>query len=241
MTRTNHLGQPIGDALPAGWTPPPRPVPVTLEGRFAQIVPLQAGLHGEQLFEAFRKDTDGAGWTYMANGPYDRLDDFMQWLTAAEASTDPMFFAYIDQSTGRAAGYGSFLRIEAAMGCIEAGNIRMSPAMQRTPVSTEAMHLKMAYAFGLGYRRYEWKCDALNAPSRRAAGRLGFTFEGIFRKALHYKGRSRDTAWFSITDDEWPAVCKAHQAWLHPGNFDAEGRQKQPLASFLAPGQPGSP
>jgi len=233
MTRTNELGQPIGEPLPKGWRPPTEPAAVTLNGRYVTVEPLQAAVHGKDLYRALQEDTSGAGWTYLMNGPYAGLEDFLVWLQSAELSTDPLFSAYVDQRTARAVGYGAFMRMDAAMGCVEVGNLRMSPLLQRTAMSTEAMHLKMAYAFKLGYRRYEWKCDALNAPSRQAAARLGFTFEGIFRNATHYKGRSRDTAWYSITDDEWPAIRAAHNAWLHPDNFDANGHQKRSLGEFI--------
>jgi len=232
MTVANDLGQPVGNPLPEGWAPPSAPERVKLEGRTVNVVPLNAETHGADLFDAFQKDVTGAGWTYMANGPYDSFDDFMEWLKGAEASPDPMFFAYINAETGTAIGYGSLMRINPAMGVIEIGNIRMSPLLQRTPMSTEAIHLKTQYIFDLGYRRFEWKCDHLNAPSRTAADRLGFIFEGIFRKGMHYKGRSRDTAWYSITDDEWPAIRGAQQTWLAADNFDANGNQKQRLATL---------
>ncbi|MEM7076317.1 MAG: GNAT family protein [Pseudomonadota bacterium] len=227
------MGQPVGDPLPEGWAPPPGPSRVTLTGRTVKVVPLSAEAHGSDLFDAFQKDETGAGWTYMANGPYDTLDDFMTWLTGAEASPDPMFFAYLDAETGKAIGYGSLMRIDSPMAAIEIGNIRMSPLLQRTPMSTEAIHLKAQYVFDLGYRRFEWKCDHLNAPSRSAADRLGFVYEGIFRKAMHYKGRSRDTAWYSITDDEWPAIQEAQRTWLAADNFDSDGTQKQRLADLV--------
>lgn len=233
MTTTNELGQPVGNSLPKGWTPPPDPSRVTLAGRTVKVVPLDANVHGAELYEAFQKDETGAGWTYMANGPYGNFDDFMDWLKGAEVSADPMFFAYLNAETGKAIGYGSLMRIDAAMAAIEIGNIRMSPLLQRTPMSTEAIHLKAQYVFDLGYRRFEWKCDHLNAPSRKAADRLGFTYEGTFRNAMHYKGRSRDTAWYSITDEEWPVVSDAHKAWLHPDNFAEGGSQKQSLAKYV--------
>lgn len=240
MSNVNELGQPIGDPLPRGWAAPPPPSRVTLTGRYVQIVPLDADAHAKDLFESNQQDTSGAGWTYMLNGPYDNFEEFKQWLQTSAVSSDPMFFAYLDGNSGKAIGYGSFMRIEPAMGCIEVGNIRMSPLLQRTPMSTEAMYLKMKYAFDIGYRRYEWKCDSLNEPSRKAADRLGFTFEGVFRKAVHYKGRNRDTAWFSITDDEWPYIRSAHEAWLDPSNFDGGGKQSRSLRDFMRDGKPGN-
>ena len=154
------------------------------------------------------------------------------WLSKSAWGRDRLAFAFVDKASGRALGFGSYLRIQPTAGSIEIGYIWLSPLLQRTPMSTEAMHLLMAHAFELGFRRYEWKCDALNAPSRRAAERLGFTFEGIFRQAIHYKGRNRDTAWYSITDDEWPAIREAQRAWLQPENFDADGRQRRSLNDF---------
>jgi len=233
MARTNALGQPIGDALPDGWSPPPRPVRLSLEGRWAHVVPLNASAHGSQLFDALQNDTTGAGWTYMTHGPYSSLESFMAWLQKAETDQGSMFFAYLNAKTRRAIGFGAFQRITPAAATIEIGGILMSPLMQRTPMSTEAMFLKAAYVFSLGYRRLEWKCDALNAPSNAAAKRLGFSFEGIFRKAMHYKGRSRDTAWYAIIDEDWPRIEQAHKAWLSPENFEHDGTQKQRLADLM--------
>jgi len=170
----------------------------------------------------------------MANGPDPALDAFTRGLRPAAAGDDPLFFAFLNAATDAAIGYGALMRIDARMGCVEVGNIRLSPLMQRTPMSTEAIHLLADYVFRLGYRRFEWKCDMLNAPSRSAAARLGFVYEGVFRNAMHYKGRSRDTAWFSITDDEWPAVRRAQRAWLSETNFDADGVQIRPLSDFRA-------
>jgi RimJ/RimL family protein N-acetyltransferase len=234
MSTKNDLGQPIGTPLPEGWRPPPIPIRPTLTGRTVTVEPLKADEHGPDLFSAFSHDETGVGWTYMANGPYNSLDDFMVWLRRAETSSDPLFFAYLHAKTGQAIGYGSLMRIDAPMATIEIGNIRMSPLLQRTTMSTEVVYLKAEHIFGLGYRRFEWKCDHLNTPSRSAADRLGFTFEGIFRKAMHYKRRSRDTAWYSITDDEWPAIRQAHCAWLAEKNFDADGIQKQRLADLVS-------
>ena len=233
MARTNEHCQPIGEPLPAGWTPPPAPSAVTLEGAFVRVEPLvDPPAHARDLFEAGRADPTGASWTYLPDGPFENLDSFAAWLSKSAWGRDRLAFAFVDKASGRALGFGSYLRIYPAAGSIEIGYIWLSPLLQRTPMSTEAMHLLMAHVFELGYRRYEWKCDALNAPSRRAADRLGFTFEGIFRQAIHYKGRNRDTAWYSITDAEWPAIREAHRAWLRPENFDADGRQRRSLETF---------
>jgi RimJ/RimL family protein N-acetyltransferase len=183
-------------------------------------------------------------WTYLAYGPFADHGAYNAWLAGAAESDDPLFHAIVDGRSGRALGVASFLRIEPAVGVIEVGHIAYAPALQRTPAATEAMYLMMRRVFDeLGYRRYEWKCDALNEPSRRAALRLGFTFEGIFRQATLYKGRNRDTAWYSVVDKEWPERKAAFEAWLEPGNFDAEGRQRTRLSpacagSARAPGSP---
>ncbi len=228
--RTNEFGPPIGPAM-SGWTPRQQPAGVTLTGRFCQLEPVDLARHAADLFAAY----SGApqGWTYMAAGPFASEADFRAHAEAIAASTDPRHYAVTDLKTGKAVGTLSLMRIDPNNGVIEVGNVMFSPLLQRTPLSTEAQYLLMAYAFdALGYRRYEWKCDALNAPSRRTAGRLGFTFEGIFRQAVIYKGRSRDTAWFSIIDKEWPQLKTAFEAWLDNGNFHADGSQKQPLQAL---------
>jgi len=235
--RVNSFGQPIGAELP-GWQPPPRPGRVTLAGRFCRVEPLDVERHARQLHDANSLDPEGRMWTYLFSGPFASFEAYRAWLAPRPASEDPLFFAFIDLGRGQAVGLGSYLRIEPGSGSIEVGHLQFSPLMQRTRVATEAMYLMMKYAFELGYRRYEWKCDALNAGSRRAAERLGFTFEGIFRQAIVYKGRNRDTAWFSILDREWPALDAAFCAWLDPANFDAQGRQRQRFEALRATFQP---
>ena len=236
--RTNSFGQPIGAELPA-WHAPPRPPRVTLEGRFCRVEPLDVGRHARQLHDANSLDPDGRMWTYLFSGPFASFDEYRAWLEPRPASEDPLFFAFVDRQRAQAVGTGAYLRIVPANGAMEVGHLAFSPLMQRSPVATEAMYLMMRQAFELGYRRYEWKCDSLNAGSRRAAERLGFTFEGVFRQAIVYKGRNRDTAWYSITDREWPALDEAFRAWLHPSNFDAEGRQRAGLASLRGAGRDG--
>lgn len=232
--RLNEYGQPVGFALP-DWKTPPHPPRTALEGRYCRLEPLDAECHAAQLDAANRLDADDRGWTYMANGPYATAADYRAWVESQQARSDPQFYAIIDPASGRAGGVASYMRIDPANGCIEVGGIKLTPLVSRKPAMTEAMHLMMNNAFGLGYRRYEWKCDALNLPSRKAAQRLGFSFEGIFEQAVAYKGRNRDTAWFSITDREWPALRAAHVRWLAPENFDAQGRQRVSLSALTAP------
>jgi RimJ/RimL family protein N-acetyltransferase len=229
--RHNSLGQPIGEPLP-DWRTPPRPARDVLAGRYCRIEPLDAGRHAGDLFAANSLDRDGRIWTYLAYGPFATQPAYEAWLAERADSSDPLFWAVVDLEGGCAVGIGSYLRIDPANGAIEVGHLAFSPRLQRTRAATEAMYLVMRQAFQLGYRRYEWKCDALNAPSRRAAERLGFVFEGIFRQCMVYKGRNRDTAWYSILDAEWPACKAAFERWLDPGNFDAEGRQRMPLDSL---------
>ena len=233
IQRVNGFGQPIGPELP-GWLPPPRPARTTLEGRFCRVEPLDVERHARQLHEANSVDPEGRMWTYLFSGPFATFEEYRAWLAPRPASEDPLFVAFVDKGRAQAVGTGAYMRIDPANGVMEIGHLAFSPLMQRTPVATEAMYLMMRHAFELGYRRYEWKCDALNAASRRAAERLGFTFEGIFRQAIVYKSRSRDTAWYSIIDREWPTLDAAFRAWLDPANFDADGRQRRSLAAFRA-------
>jgi RimJ/RimL family protein N-acetyltransferase len=230
---SNTLGQPVGAPLP-GWSPPPRPPRETIEGRTCFLEPLDAGKHGADLYAANALDSDDSDWTYSAVGPYENESEFLAWARAAEKSSDPLYFAIIDRQTGKAVGTATYMRIDPNNGCIEVGTIKYSPLLQRTTAATEAMYLMMKRAFDLGYRRYEWKCDSHNAPSRKAAERLGFIFEGLFRQAVVYKGRNRDTTWFSIIDNEWPALRGAYEAWLAPENFDEQGCQKQRLSDLIA-------
>ena len=234
-SRSNELGQPIGLAVPS-WTARPRPPHTPMKGRFTTIEKL-AEHHAADLHAANLADRANGNWTYLAYGPFPTLDAYKAWMQQTCGSEDPLFHAIIDRDTGKAVGVASYLRIDPGAGVIEVGHINYSPLMQRKPTATEAMYLMMVRVFDeLGYRRYEWKCDALNAPSCGAAKRLGFTFEGIFRQATMYKGRNRDTAWFSITDQEWPAVKAAFEAWLAPANFDAGGQQKKKLGELMPKG-----
>ena len=227
----NHLGQPVGPTVP-GWTERPSPPRTPIEGRYARIEPLSLE-HAEALHLANCADTAGGMWTYMGYGPFASLEDYRQWISTTGSGDDPLFHTIIDKATGKASGVASLMRIDTKNGVIETGHIAYAPALQKTRAATEAMFLLMARVFDeLGYRRYEWKCDALNAPSRRAADRLGFTFEGVFRQAVIYKGRNRDTAWFAIIDKEWPALKAAYEVWLDPANFDAGGKQRQSLGAL---------
>ena len=225
----NPLGQPISH--PVDWQGASKPPRTVLKGQYCRIEPLEMA-HTDDLFAATQLDPDGRNWTYLFDGPITNLADFSTWVKAKSESADPFFQAIISAETGKAVGYASYMRIDPVMGCIEVGNIHLSPALQRTRAATEAMYLLMKQVFALGYRRYEWKCDSLNAPSRAAALRLGFSFEGIFRQALVYKGRNRDTAWFSVVDSEWPILEQAFNAWLSPENFTESGGQVGKLQSF---------
>lgn len=230
----NELNQPVGLMVP-DWTAPPHPPRATLEGRFCRLEPLDPARHADDLYAANAVDTQGANWTYLPYGPFASLPDYRAWLAQTCCGKDPLFYAIIERKTDKATGVASYLRIEPASGSIEVGHINYSPLLQRTPAATEAMYLLMAQVFALGYRRYEWKCNALNAPSRAAALRLGFSFEGVFRQAHVIKGRNRDTAWYAAIDKEWPALQQAFLHWLAPENFDAEGKQQIALSALTAP------
>ena len=234
MTHTTPLGDPIGVPVP-DWSPCPVPPRATLEGRFVRVEPISAERHGKDLFEAFRLDPEGANWTHRMNGPYRTQEELDAWLRQIELKSDMLYFAYIDKATGKAVGNGAYMSIAPGAGSIEVGSIMFSPAMQRSPVGTEAMFLKMQQAFRLGYRRYEWTCDPLNAASMGAAERFGFSYEALFRQAYVTKGRNRDKAIFSVLDREWPTLEEAYQKWLTPDNFDSEGQQKTALRDLTAP------
>jgi RimJ/RimL family protein N-acetyltransferase len=232
-SRVNSLGQPIGFPLP-DWKAPLLPQRGLMSGRFCRLEPLSVQRHAAELYSALLHDAEGRIWTYLPYGPFDSFDAYADWMTRFCLSDDPLFFAIVDQVTGKTIGKVSYMRIVAASGCIEVGHVIYSPLLQRATAATEAMYLMMKHVFELGYRRYEWKCDALNAKSRAAAQRLGFSFEGIFRQALVYKGRNRDTAWFSVIDREWPALQSAYDQWLHPDNFDERGQQRVPLSRLTS-------
>jgi RimJ/RimL family protein N-acetyltransferase len=235
MTTASTI-RPIGPLVDSH--PARRPERVTLKGRWVTLAPLDPDKHAEALYEGSNGDAARETvWAYLFDGPCRSPDEFRANIEAKARSADPLFFAVIDNASGRAVGYQTLMRIDAANRVIEVGNIMYTPAMQRTAGATEAQYLFAAYVFDeLSYRRYEWKCNALNAPSRRAADRFGFTFEGIFRQHMIVKGRNRDTAWFAMLDSEWPARKAAYQRWLKPDNFDDEGRQKLKLSELMPKG-----
>lgn len=219
----------LGEEVP-GWKMPRRPDIAPMEGRLVRLEPLNADAHAFELQDAFQGHD--ALWDYMPYGPFASGSAYHRWARQREEGEDPRFFVLRDLASGRPGGIASYLRITPDAGSIEVGHICISPSMQRGAAATEAMFLMMAWAFEAGYRRYEWKCNALNLASRRAAQRLGFSYEGVFRQHNIIKGRNRDTAWFSVIDSEWPALAEAFRVWLDPSNFDARGRQRERLSDL---------
>ena len=229
--------QPVGPPVP-NWQPRPYPEHRSFAGHYCRIEPIDPAVHATSLYEVLCDPENDALWTYLPTSPPATTDEWQQRLHSYAASRDPLYFTLFNEQ-GRAAGIASYLRIAPEHGVIEVGHIHLSPWLQHTRAATEFQYLLMRHAFDdLGYRRYEWKCDSLNAPSRSAALRLGFLFEGIFRKAIVYKGRSRDTAWYSIVDEEWPTLRQAFEAWLSPENFDGSGRQLRSLAGLRQQPEP---
>ncbi len=226
--------QPIGFSI-GDWTPPVKPPGEPMIGRYCRLERLDADRDGQSLFDAYALDSEGRNWTYLPQGPFENYAEFYIWLSDMAKLDDPFFFAIIDGESQTSVGIASYLRITPPAGSIEVGYIHYSPLLQRTPAATEAMYLMMEQAFTLGYRRYEWKCDALNAPSRIAAQRLGLSYEGVFRQATVYKQRNRDTAWYATIDREWPDLKQAFEQWLDPNNFDNDRNQKTRLSTLTAP------
>lgn len=243
--------RPTGEPVPK-FTAPPRPGPARIKGLHVTLERLDPGAHGHDIIAA----AEGADWIwdYLGYGPFADAAAWQRWALPMAAATDPFFYAIRKmgnagaadggaadgrETAGKVLGQASYLRIEPAHGVIELGHILLTPPLQRTVAATEALMLMIGWAMQAGYRRFEWKCDALNAPSRRAALRLGFTFEGVFRQHMITKGRNRDTAWFSITDREWPALKSAHDAWLAPQNFDAAGQQRRSLSDLTLAARQG--
>ena len=226
--------QPIGFSI-GDWTPPVRPPAEPMIGRYCRLERLDADRDGQSLFDAYALDSENRNWTYLPQGPFESYAEFHIWLSDMAKLDDPFFFTIINAESQTSVGIASYLRITPPAGSIEVGHIHYSPLLQRKPAATEAMYLMMKQAFALGYRRYEWKCDALNAPSRMAAQRLGLSYEGVFRQATVYKQRNRDTAWYAIIDQEWPDLKQAFEQWLDPDNFDNDGNQKTRLSALTAP------
>ncbi|KAB2675470.1 GNAT family N-acetyltransferase [Brucella tritici] len=215
------------------WTPRPKPERKVLEGRYVRLEPLDPKKHGDELFAASSVADADQRFTWLFEFPPATRDEFEPWLEKVAKSEDPLFFAVVDKASGKVAGRQTLMRIDPTHGVIEIGSIYWGPRISCKPAATEAQFLFMQYIFDeLGYRRYEWKCHNENEPSKRAAERFGFSFEGIFRQHMVAKGKNRDTAWFSILDSEWPALKKAYQAWLAPENFDSDGQQKKKLEEF---------
>ena len=214
----------------ANWQPPERPPYTAMQGRLTRLESITDRRHFDDLWQTYATDTRGAIWTYLPIGPFAGKADFLKTADTLYLGEDPMFHAVIDRKSGKPLGVASLMRINPEQGTIEIGHICYSPPLQRTVMATEAFYLFASRVFDeLGYRRFEWKCNAQNAASRRAASRLGFTFEGIFRQHMVVKGKNRDTAWYSILDNEWPSLKRAFEAWLSPENFDNEGNQIKAL------------
>lgn len=230
----NQYQQPVGAPVP-GWTPRAQPPRQPIEGRYCRLEALDPQRHAADLYAAYSQAPDERDWTYLSTGPFADAAAYRAYAERAALSSDPLHYVVIERKSGNAVGTLALMRIDPANGVIEVGFVTFSPLLKRTPISSEAQYLLMKHVFDeLGYRRYEWKCDSLNAPSRQAAARLGFQFEGIFRQAVVYKGRSRDTAWFSIIDSDWPPLRTAFEAWLAPENFDADGQQRLSLTQIRA-------
>jgi len=222
---------PVGLPVP-GWAARPMPLRQEMEGIYCRIEPLSVERHAEALFTAYAEAAEN--WTYLALEPPADFAAYRAWVETVANENDPLFHAIVERKSGRAVGVAALMRIDVANGVIEIGHINFAPALKRSRAGTEVIFLFARRVFDeLGYRRFEWKCDSLNAASGRAARRYGFTFEGIFRQAVVYKGRNRDTAWFSIIDREWPRLREGYQRWLDPGNFDAEGRQRTSLGAWV--------
>ena len=232
--KSNHWGQPIGEIVD-GWASPIVPPRESMEGRYCRLEPVDVSSHCENLFAANQQDAQGLNWTYLPYGPFQSIDEYRRWMDDTCLGNDPQFFAIRDLRTDEVLGLASYLRITPASGSIEVGHLNFSPLLQKTPAATEAMYLMMKRAFELGYRRYEWKCHSLNAPSRSAAQRLGLSFEGVFRQHAVVKGRNRDSAWYAAIDQEWPALQRAFEKWLSPNNFDDSGQQRTRLSDLTSP------
>lgn len=238
-TLFNKLKQAIGEPV-SDWSSAQFPPHTEFEGGLCRIEPINIKKHAKDLFEAYAIDADNKMWTYMTYGPFKSVNSVVRWLEHVSQKKDPQFYALVEKTTNKALGLSSYMRIKPEHGVIEVGGISLSPQLQRTALATEAMFLMMRKAFeDFGYRRYEWKCDAHNSASCKAAERFGFRYEGTFKKHIIYKGRNRDTSWYAILDDEWPQLKKAYQQWLAAENFDTEGQQLKKLADLIAQARHG--
>lgn len=231
MSNARPVDRPVGAQI-ADWTPPPAPDAAVLEGQYVRLERLSADAHAALLFNEYQGH-DWV-WDYLPYGPFASASQYHRWVKDSAAANDPFFYAIRDKDTGRYGGVASYLRVTPAAGTIELGHINLAPAIQGSRAATESFFLMMDWAFSNGYRRFEWKCDALNLPSRRAAQRLGLSYEGVFRQAAVVKGRNRDTAWFAATDGDWSALREAYAVWLNPANFDDGGRQRESLSDLTA-------
>lgn len=231
---SSQMNQPVGPPV-SYWSPPPHPSHDVLVGRYCRLEPLNVDRHADELYAANALDVEGRNWTYLPYGPFGTLTEYRVWIKELCQTTDPQFYTIVQHSSGKSAGVASYLRIAPSSGSIEVGHIHFSKLLMQSVAATESMFLMMKRAFELGYRRYEWKCDALNAASRAAAQRLGLSFEGVFRQATVYKGRNRDTAWYAAIDGDWPAINIAFDEWLEPTNFDGAGRQRVRLSDLTSP------
>ncbi|HVQ88877.1 MAG TPA: GNAT family protein [Actinomycetes bacterium] len=228
---TNEHGQPVGFEVP-DWQGALPPTAKLLPGRYCHVERLDANVHAADLFAANSTDSDGVNWTYLPYGPFDAISDYRDWVEEVATADDLMFYAIRDLARDQAVGVASYLRVALSSGAVEVGHINFSPLLQRSRAGTEAMFLMMQYVFEeLGYRRYEWKCNALNEPSRSAAIRFGFTYEGTFRYDQVVKGRNRDTAWYAMVNNDWPGIKERFVRWLAPTNFDDAGEQKSRLSA----------
>ncbi len=229
--QTNELGMTLGFAVD-NWEGANLPDNSVLQGAHCRCEPLDLEKHSESLFEAYNQDSENRNWVYLPYGPFENLGDYRSWMKKSCFNGDPFFYAIVNNQTNQAVGVASYLRITPEQGSIEVGHINYSPALQSTISASEAMYLMMKNAFGLGYRRYEWKCNSLNERSCNAAKRLGFTYEGTFRQMMVVKGQNRDSAWFSALDREWPVIENAYQQWLVADNFDDKGIQQIALSTL---------
>ncbi|CAG9296343.1 GNAT family N-acetyltransferase [Celerinatantimonas diazotrophica] len=230
MPVQNQYGQPIGESL-THWSARPQPQSIVLQGEHCRLEPLNAQKHAQDLFDAYASAADDRDWTYMLIGPFHTIEELTEHLQQVESCLDPKHYVIVDSQSNNAVGLIALKSIDSANGVIEVGNVAFSPLLQKTIAATEAQFLLMRYVFEqLNYRRYEWKCDSFNEASKKAALRLGFSFEGLFRQAIVYNGRSRDTSWYAMIDKDWPIIRDAFIKWLSPKNFNHQGQQKRSLS-----------